>query len=109
VERLEHELVELVDVRGGSSGVGGFSAIFGQGVSWRTGARRRARCFASVRNRRYQLGSCARMAVAEVGSGGRRRKKIAGALHSVQCLAWPDGWTNRLSQPSARTARARES
>jgi hypothetical protein len=44
------------------------------------------------------------MAVADVGSGGRRRKMIAGALHSVQFIAWLEGWTNPLSQPIARAA-----
>jgi hypothetical protein len=49
------------------------------------------------------------MAVAEVASGGKRRKMIAGALQSVQCLAWLEGWTNLLSQPIANAARAAES
>ena len=51
--------------------------------------------------RSCQLGSCARKPVAEVGSGGRRRNKIAGALQSVQFLAWLEGRTNLRSQPIA--------
>jgi len=49
------------------------------------------------------------MAVADVGSGGRRSSKIAGALHSVQWLAWLEGRTNLLSQPNARAAWAPQS
>src|SRR3954447_3521636 len=56
-----------------------------------------------------QLGWCARMAVADVVSGGRRRKRIAGALHCVQLVAWLEGRTNPLSQPIARAAWAAES
>src|SRR4030095_75729 len=56
-----------------------------------------------------QLGLRARIAVAEVGSGGRRRKVIAGALHSVQHFAWLEGWTNLLSTPTPRAAWACES
>jgi hypothetical protein len=49
------------------------------------------------------------MAVADDGSGGRRSSKIAGALHSVQFLAWLEGRTNLRSQPIARAARAPQS
>ena len=103
VERLEDELVEIFDVDGSAAGIagGGFSGMFGQGVSWRTMAgRNAARAPARGCARRYQWGSCARMAVAEVGSGGRRRKMIAGALHSVHCFAWLEGWTNLRASPS---------
>ena len=59
-----------------------------------------------ARVRLCQLGSSARKAVADVGSGGRRSSKLAGALQPVQFLLWPGGRTNRLSQPIARAARA---
>jgi len=49
------------------------------------------------------------MAVADVGSRGRRSIKIAGALHSVHLFAWPEGRTNPRSQPIARAAWAAES
>jgi len=50
------------------------------------------------------LGSCARRAVADVGSRGRRSKKIAGALHFVHLRAWLNGRTNLLNQPIATAA-----
>ena len=111
VERLKDEPVEIFDVDGSSAGVaGGFNGVFGQGVSWRTMAGlSETNARKAVFVRRYQWGSCARMAVAEVGSGGRRRKMIAGSLHSVHCFAWLEGWTNLLSQPIARAAWAAES
>ena len=110
VERLEDELVELFDVRRGRAARRQLQRdVRSRGLLANRGMAERPCRSASVGDRRYQLGSCARMAVAEVGSGGRRRKTIAGALHSVQWLAWLDGWTNRLSQPIARAAWAVES
>jgi hypothetical protein len=48
VERLQNELVEIVDVDGSAATFvgGGFSGMFGQGVSWRTMASRDAWCAA---------------------------------------------------------------
>jgi hypothetical protein len=42
VERLKNELVEIFNVDGSAAGIAGamFNGMFGQGVSWRTGARR---------------------------------------------------------------------
>ena len=110
VERLEHELVEIVDVDGRrpAAAVSAGCSVKGspgeQGQAETLRARERAIAIGDA-----SVGSCARMAVADVGSGGRRRKKIAGALQSVQLLAWLEGWTNLPSQPIARAAWAAES
>ena len=58
IERLEDEAMEVFDVDGSAAlAGGGLSGMFGQGVSWRTVARRDRATSAASGVRRYQLGS----------------------------------------------------
>ena len=101
VERRRHRSERGRRLRRRSCGTCG--QVVSSDGQWRAD---RAPMRAAIGPVRCQSGSSARMAVAEVGSGGRRRNKIAGALHSVHCLAWLAGRTNRRSQPIARAAWA---
>ena len=112
VERLQDETMEVFNVDWSAAGTPRRQAqrdVRSRGLLVGKGEGGLDPAIGRGRGRQCQLGSCARMAVAEVGSGGRRRNKIAGALHSVHRFAWLDGWTNRLSQPIARAAWASRS
>ena len=114
IKRLQYRAMEVSDVDRRAAGFGGLSWTFGQGVSLCVlggDVGEPKRCERAEREfvLSCQWGSRVRMAVADVVSGGRRRNRIAGALHSVQKRAWLEGWTNLLSQPIARAAWAAES
>ena len=112
VERLQNGAMEVFDVDRRVVGLGGagLSVTIGQsGLLRNIGEPKRYERASRAFVLSCQLGSCVRMAVADVVSGGRRRNRIAGALQSVQFRAWLEGWTNLLSQPIARAAWAAES
>src|SRR5207237_151844 len=106
VERLKDEPVEIFNVDGSSADVaGGFNGVFVQGVSWRTmEGLNETNAWKALFVRRYQWGSCARMAVAEVGSVGRRRK-ISGASTALPCR-WRSVWLRAVQNrwPGSRSA-----
>ena len=102
VERLEDELVKVFDVHGRVR-VQRQRYVRSRGLLANRGTAVRPALERAAGDRRYQLGSCARIAVAEVGSGDRRRKTIAGALHSVQRLRL----ARRVDEPPEPTHRAR--
>ena len=87
VKRLQHCTMEVLDVDGSAAGFGSgvLGGTFGQsGLLGDIGDPKRPERAGRAFVRSCQLGSCARIAVADVGSGGRRRNRIAGALQSVQ-------------------------
>ena len=111
VERLKDEIVEVFDVDGLAAAAPAASQrdVRSRGLLANRGTAETPGTRVRGGDRRYQLGSCARMAVAEVGSGGRRRKRSP--VHSTpsSASAWLEGWTNRCSQPIARAAWAAKS